>query len=569
MKKKSLKNWIKNHKVQLIIFFIYLVVTFVTIVFHEAWEDEAQAWLTVRDCSLFELIGRMKVEGHFLPWYLIIMPFAKLGFPYITQNLLSWLICSVSAWLFLEHLPTKLFKRAIFIFTLPMIYLFPVISRCYCLIPLATIFLIMSYKNRFSHPFRYALSIVLMSVTHISCFMFSFILGIEFFLEWIKLHKSFPKGKNRRIVASFCLAIILVILSFLPLFGSLNGASGIYLDASSFDIKHFLFGNVIFYLGKFSSFVPIQITFLLAGFYAAYLLNSDKKLFLLFCLCVLWQFSLSEFLFPITIIQRVFIPVFYLVFFLSRREKATPSPRTLSPVGFTLVMLLLLYIIFETGNLFYSSVCFSLVVLYCLPKVSKKLWNRDYTPVFKRLGSLALLSLALISVTEGIFYIYNDINYTFTDSKTTANYIESELIKPDTPMPIFLTDLESSIIFSSIIAHVKNPSFRMYDMNIEKYYTYSIQLIFPEDFKSEEKDLASVCESLDKEADCYYIVFFNDTRDVLAEFLSDDSSLFQTQLASGKINKIFDSSIYEDGWDNTANEHYRIYKVSTAESAQT
>ena len=130
-------RWIKQNKALFVFFVIYLVITFVVaIFFHENWEDEAQAWLTARDCSPFELIGRMKYEGHFLPWYLIIMPFAKLGLPFKTVNIISWAITGLSAWLMLRYLPCKKYKRVMLIFTLPMVYLYPVVARCYCLIPL-------------------------------------------------------------------------------------------------------------------------------------------------------------------------------------------------------------------------------------------------------------------------------------------------------------------------------------------------------------------------------------------------------------------------------------------------
>ena len=133
----KIKRWFVVNKTIFTFFVIYLLVTLIVIFFHEIWEDEAQAWLTARDCSPIELIDRMKFEGHFLPWYIIIMPFAKLGLPFKTINVISWVISGISAWLILKYLPCRIGKRAVFIFTLPMVYLYPVIARCYCLIPLS------------------------------------------------------------------------------------------------------------------------------------------------------------------------------------------------------------------------------------------------------------------------------------------------------------------------------------------------------------------------------------------------------------------------------------------------
>ncbi len=105
-----MKNWIKKNK-ELIVFVIYLTISFVLLFFHKNWRDEAQTWLIARDCSLFELISIMKYEGHFLLWYLLLMPFAKFGFPYFTCNIISWLITSISVWLILVKSSFFFFKN--------------------------------------------------------------------------------------------------------------------------------------------------------------------------------------------------------------------------------------------------------------------------------------------------------------------------------------------------------------------------------------------------------------------------------------------------------------------------
>ena len=109
----------------------------------------------------------MKYEGHFLLWYLILMPFAKLGFPYYTTNIISWLITCISVWLILDKAPFKFYKRVLLIFTFPLLYLYPIISRCYCLIPLAIVLMSIFYKDRKEKPLKYLISIVLLANTHV------------------------------------------------------------------------------------------------------------------------------------------------------------------------------------------------------------------------------------------------------------------------------------------------------------------------------------------------------------------------------------------------------------------
>ncbi len=49
-----MKKFIKKNK-KIIVFALYMFITFILINFHENWRDEAQAWLIARDCNIFEL----------------------------------------------------------------------------------------------------------------------------------------------------------------------------------------------------------------------------------------------------------------------------------------------------------------------------------------------------------------------------------------------------------------------------------------------------------------------------------------------------------------------------------
>lgn len=177
-----MKNWIRNHKV-LLVFTIYAGITFSLLFLHENWRDEAQAWLIARDCGLPELIDAIKYEGHFLLWFFILMPFAKSGFPYITTNIISWLITCLSVWLILRKAPFAFYKRVLLVFTFPLLYLYPVISRCYCLIPLAIVLMSINYKDRKEEPFRYLLSIVLLLNTHIIMAGMVIVVCIDYLIE--------------------------------------------------------------------------------------------------------------------------------------------------------------------------------------------------------------------------------------------------------------------------------------------------------------------------------------------------------------------------------------------------
>ena len=193
-------KWLKDNRNNLIIFGIYLICSFIMVIFHESWRDEAQAWLIARELTIPEIIAQMQYEGHFLLWYLILLPFAKLGFPYITTKIISWVIIGISVWLILKKSPFKTFTKILIIFSFPMLYLYPAISRCYCLIPLAIALIAITYKTRNEKMLRYILSIVLLANTHVIMWGLVGMLFLELFYEQIFKQKNKTSKQNKKTI---------------------------------------------------------------------------------------------------------------------------------------------------------------------------------------------------------------------------------------------------------------------------------------------------------------------------------------------------------------------------------
>jgi len=68
-----------NKKLQfLIIASLFLLLNLSSLVFHEMWRDELQAWLIARDSkNILELFINLKYEGHPALWYLLLTPLTK------------------------------------------------------------------------------------------------------------------------------------------------------------------------------------------------------------------------------------------------------------------------------------------------------------------------------------------------------------------------------------------------------------------------------------------------------------------------------------------------------------
>lgn len=134
---------------------------------HEPWRDELHAWLQARDMTLGQLWGEMACEGHFLPWYLLLYPFAHWGAPAWTMGVVSWALNAVAvSWLARKSPLTGWEKAAVGLSCL-FLYVNPVIARCYVLVPLALFALASLWEKRDECPVAFGLWVALLSNTHL------------------------------------------------------------------------------------------------------------------------------------------------------------------------------------------------------------------------------------------------------------------------------------------------------------------------------------------------------------------------------------------------------------------
>ena len=75
---KDIRATIENRKksILFLLSLLAILINFILMLTHEAWRDEAQAWLISRDLSPLEMIKQMSYEGHPILWYFILAPFS-------------------------------------------------------------------------------------------------------------------------------------------------------------------------------------------------------------------------------------------------------------------------------------------------------------------------------------------------------------------------------------------------------------------------------------------------------------------------------------------------------------
>lgn len=153
---------IKDHEnnrpyLLIIVFITYTLLNVVLLCFHAPWRDEANVWLMARDLSPLQLLREIKYQGHPCLWYFLVMPFAKLGLPFRTIGIISTIVMTVAAGIYLWKGPQWIGIKALVVFSPIFTYFYPTIARNYCLIALILILLAWNYSERNEHPVRYGI----------------------------------------------------------------------------------------------------------------------------------------------------------------------------------------------------------------------------------------------------------------------------------------------------------------------------------------------------------------------------------------------------------------------------
>lgn len=157
------REWKKKENIILAILLVgYLVFNGALLAGHELWRDEANVWLMAKELSPTQLFREIRYQGHPCLWYLLIMPFAKLGFPFKIMSIVSFLIMVVGAVFFIFKAPFHIITKLVCLFSPVFSYFYPVVARNYCLIALLLILLAYYYPKRNERPWLYGLMLGLL-----------------------------------------------------------------------------------------------------------------------------------------------------------------------------------------------------------------------------------------------------------------------------------------------------------------------------------------------------------------------------------------------------------------------
>lgn len=331
-------------------FFVFAALTFITVLFHEPWRDEIHAWFLAGNYSVPRLFYEMRYEGHFLLWYLILMPFAKLGFPLITLNLISWVIFCASALFFLIKSPFRLSAKILALFSNAFLFWYPVVSRCYVLIPPLLFILASIYEERENHLVSFAVILALLANTHAYIEGFVGIVTLLFFIQNIclkwKTDSSYQKVKKIVSLTVILAGVLVAFLQVAPAFFVPDKSSVAGLNFDFFAFDGFLSGSYIYLI-----FWPVFVLTLI--FLFCVLFKKDKIQFLIFLCSLIYMLAFAALIYGSSVSNRMLLWFFLMIFSLWTSK-----------------------IDFDKKNIFL--ILFALLLLR--PSLNLRDWKEDFSP---------------------------------------------------------------------------------------------------------------------------------------------------------------------------------------------
>ena len=304
MLKKKIKLFFKKNKsaIKISLFILWITLHIILLLHHEPWRDEARAWILAKNLSIKDLFITSKFDGHPILWHLILMPFAKLGFPYITIQIINLIICTIAAYIFYFKIKINDIAKTLILFGAPFIYVYPVIARNYSLALLFIILISLFYTSRFKHPYIYTILICLLLNTPTITYGFALALYTSFnFLEIINYFKKKNKLKVKKIIITNFIFILSLVIITLELFGTSNPDYP----------KPFSFNNLIIYNIPFA--IEILFSIVLFGIIAK---KDNFKIYLIAITGLIYQLFVTFFYYPALLELREFYQCVIWLFFI-------------------------------------------------------------------------------------------------------------------------------------------------------------------------------------------------------------------------------------------------------------
>ena len=200
----------KDTKYLIFLTLLYFSISFVGILHHEFFIDEAHHWLLARDSnSISELIQNTRIEGHPLLWSFILYGITRFTTDSFWMQFAHIIISSSVVFIFLKKGPFNWVFKTLFIFGYFMIFEYNLISRNYSLGILFLFLACAVFKNREQKFTLLCLYLALATNSHLLFSVIAFAMFLTLLFEQIQNKQFF---KTQFITGYFIFALGLFLI---------------------------------------------------------------------------------------------------------------------------------------------------------------------------------------------------------------------------------------------------------------------------------------------------------------------------------------------------------------------
>lgn len=146
-------------------FVLHIGITLWVSLHHEAWHDEADTWLLVRDATPADMLQAASNAGVPMLWHLTILPFARAGFSYVALQMLNLVYVWGAVFLILRSRAFSTPVKVLFALSYYPAFEFGVIPRPYGLQMLLTFAVAEAWRTRHERPMRLGVLVALLANT--------------------------------------------------------------------------------------------------------------------------------------------------------------------------------------------------------------------------------------------------------------------------------------------------------------------------------------------------------------------------------------------------------------------
>lgn len=195
-------------------FLLVVLCTAVVTARHEAWSDEADTWLLMRDGGVRTMIARTGYMGTPALWYLAVAPLASSSLPFAAQQGLNLLFAWMAMALFVYKAPFCPLVKLAFLLSYFAAYEFSVIARPYALQMLLMFGIAALWPQRRTRPVPLAALVALLANVTVQGLVVAAAAGLGFLLETIS-----RRALNRTSVGAMALMLsggVAAVVQLLP-----------------------------------------------------------------------------------------------------------------------------------------------------------------------------------------------------------------------------------------------------------------------------------------------------------------------------------------------------------------